>query len=312
LVLIRHGWEIDITGRRLTVSCWTVPRSARQTLVAEVMNLVKALPGESGIAERLAENVREDPVVGVRLRSLETLVADYGESAQARECCRAALVDRNPWVRLLAARGLGPDGLDALAKLAKRSALNEAVATEAFQDFLTHATRERVADVGMAVLASGKGETRRRAIEVLGRLRHAPALDGLVRALAGAEAPAAEAAARALGLLGGAAAEAALLESLERPHRGTREAAVRSLGDMGSVRSVAALRELADAGDAGSALRRTAREAIARIQSRLVGAEAGQVALAEVDPLRGSVSLVSLEAEEGRICLADAPRSDKA
>jgi hypothetical protein len=80
---------------------------------------------------------------------------------------------------------------------------------------------------------------------------------------------------------------------------------------MGTVRSVAPLREFADTGDAGSALRRIAREAIARIQSRLVGAEAGQVALADVDPQRGSVSLVTADTEEGRVSLAEAPRSEK-
>jgi HEAT repeat protein len=311
LPLVRNGMDIDIIGRRLTVSCLGVPASADKTLVEEIVNLAKALPGESSVAERLAQNVREDPFGGVRLRSLEALVSDFGGSAQSQACCRDALADRNPWVRLQAARGLGAEGVDALADLARRSALNEAVASEALQDFLSHATRERAAEVCIDVLASGIGDARRRAIEVLGRLRHAPAMGGLIRAIAGADAPAAEAAARALGLLGGTAAEAALLESLERPHRGTREAAVRSLGDMGTVRSVAPLREFADTGDAGSALRRIAREAIARIQSRLVGAEAGQVALADVDPQRGSVSLVTADTEEGRVSLAEAPRSEK-
>jgi HEAT repeat protein len=245
------------------------------------------------------------------LRNLETLISDFGGSAHALECCRAALSDRHPRVRLQAARGLGADGLDALADLARRSHLNEAVASEALQDFLTHATRERAAELCTLILATGKGDARQRAIHLVGRLRHLPALDGLVRVLGSSDAPASEAAAKALGRLGGEAAEAALIASLDHDNRGTREAAARSLGDMGTVRSVAPLREVADTGDSGSAVRRVAREAIARIQARLVGAEAGQVALAEVDPQRGSVSLVSGEAEEGRVSLVDPLVGDK-
>jgi HEAT repeat protein len=312
LRLIGRKVQVLIAGRRLSVICSkSTPTSAIPDLVRGMVALAKALPANESVPECLAHNALTDPVAGVRLRNLETLVSDFGESTVARECCRAALKDRNPWVRLQAARGLGVDGLDALAELAKRSTLNEAVASEALLDFVTHAPTDAAGQVCLAVLASGRGDTRRRAIEAVGRLRYAPAQDALIRVLEGSEATSSEAAAMALAGLEGEAVESALLTALRHPQPATRVASARALAEGGKVRAVAPLRAVVEARDSSGGLRRAAREAIARIQARLVGAEAGQVALAEVDPQRGSVSLVSGEAEEGRVSLVDPLVGDK-
>ena len=67
---------------------------------------------------------------------------------------------------------------------------------------------------------------------------------------------------------------------MARPDATVRIAVAHALGALGSVRAVPVLRELeADGGD----VLRAAREAVAAIQSRLGGASAGQLALAEPD-----------------------------
>jgi len=91
-------------------------------------------------------------------------------------------------------------------------------------------------------------------------------------------------------------AEAPLIAALGSLVPGLPPAAARSLGRVGTARAVPALR---DAEERGGEVRRAAREAIALIQSRLVGATPGQVSLAGGEA--GHLSVVG--ATDGRVSL---------
>jgi HEAT repeat protein len=77
-----------------------------------------------------------------------------------------------------------------------------------------------------------------------------------------------------------------------------RAAAAQSLGTVGTVRAVPPLRDAESTGD--RAVRRAARAAIASIQSRLVGAGRGQLAVASD---AGELTLADDTA--GRVALED-------
>jgi HEAT repeat protein len=108
------------------------------------------------------------------------------------------------------------------------------------------------------------------------------------------------AAARALAMTRDPSAEVPLLRALRDGPRDLRLAAAVALGAAGTAAAVAPLRE-AESGDAE--MRRAARQAVAEIQARAVGAAPGQLSLTGGEA--GQLSLAS--DEEGRLSLAEAP-----
>lgn len=108
------------------------------------------------------------------------------------------------------------------------------------------------------------------------------------------------AAARALAVRGDAVAEPALVAALEKAWPSVREAAAGALGAIGSAAAVPALRAAAENGDA--AVQRAAKQAIAEIQSRLPGADRGQLSLADAGV--GKLTLTH-ETPRGHVSLAE-------
>lgn len=106
----------------------------------------------------------------------------------------------------------------------------------------------------------------------------------------------------------GKADEPTLLERIEHPEVAMALVAAEALGQMGTAAAVPALRELAERGE--RELARAARQAIAEIQSRLEGAERGQLSLAGSEA--GALSLAE-ETEPGRLSLAggEAPAGER-
>jgi hypothetical protein len=98
---------------------------------------------------------------------------------------------------------------------------------------------------------------------------------------------------------GSPADEAALLAALQDEYHALRIAAAEALGVVGTTEAVLVLKAV----EAGSSaqLQKAAREAIARIQERQVGARPGQLALA-AGP-KGQLALA--EDERGRVALPD-------
>lgn len=249
-----------------------------------------------GICRRLARNALSDPISGVRLWNLLQLHDVFASTGEAREASRAALADSSPWVRLSAARFLRDGGLEVLEALARDRLIPDQAAVEAVALLAARLPVDRAGPLLVDVLKSRAGDARRQAVDELGRLRYEPALGPLIVVMERADPRTAAAAAAALGSLGDARAETSLLKSVESDDHEVRLAAARALGWLGSVRSVPPLLALLDSRRLDSVTRQCFRDAVAKIQSRLVGAEAGQL------------SVAASTAESGRLSLAQ-PRS---
>jgi hypothetical protein len=122
----------------------------------------------------------------------------------------------------------------------------------------------------------------------------------------------AECAADGIRALGEALPEPRSLEILQDALRLARHpvagAAIETLGLRGTATAVPPLRAAIEAHALDSGLRREAQEAIARIQSRLAGAEAGQVSITDAQADAGQLSLS--ETASGRLSL-DQPAAER-
>jgi hypothetical protein len=273
---------------RLQLSQAEIPAALRLTV--GMANELSFSDG-GGICQRLARNALSDPLPGVRLLNLLQLHDGFPGTGEARDASRAALADSSPWVRLSAARFLGDEGLTVLEDLARDRQIFDQAAVEAVALLAARLPVDRAGPLLVDVLESRAGDAHRQAVEELGRLRYAPALGPLMVVLERADPRNAAVAAAALGSLGDARAESSLLKSLWGEAHEVRFAAARALGGLGSVRSVPPLLTLLDSGRLDAAGRQCVREAVASIQSRLVGAGAGQLSVAANAPESGRLSL---------------------
>jgi hypothetical protein len=272
--------------------------------LVQLAHLLSVTP--DSLHERLADNARNDPNPGVRLQNLRFL-ADSSTRAPAPlllSLGRSLLADVNPSVRLVAAQFAGVEGHRVLGALAADAEL---------------ATPLRV----LAVNALGKGATP--AVDVLSALfteAHPPELvcaalavvagrglsaltDAAVACTRNAEPSVRAAAAHTLGALARQQAEPQLIGLLSDESVDVRQASAEALGLIGSVAAVEPLLPLAE-GLGRPQLRRAARGAIGRIQSRLGNVEAGRVSLVRDQELAGAVDLAdSADSRVGELSLAE-------
>jgi hypothetical protein len=239
------------------------PDSLDAVTLHQALQLAHALERPAAPEARLAAIVREDPIGTVRALALQALCERGVGRPDAQEGLQHASVDPDPSVRLYAGRALGPRGETVLLALATDGAVPDAVSAEAIDALGEAFPLEHARAVLLREIASGRVDTARSALRrcLAGGAAEVPVLSA---ALAAEPAVAAEAA-RALGRVAGADAVEALHGAEAR----------------------------------GGDVRRAAREAIATIQSRLVGASPGQVALAEGDSGRLSV----VDGADGRVSL---------
>jgi len=306
----RVGEFVGLDGRlregRLTCCARTdfsrgdVPRALRLAIW-----LARALssPEGGGICERLARNATSDPHSGVRLWNLLQLHEQFPDTPEAREASRVNLGDPGPWVRLAAARFSREEGLDALKSLAEDREAPEGAAAEAVALFAARGPAEAAGPLLLAALKTRTGQVRRQAIEDLGRLRHLPARGPLLVLLERADPRTAAAAAAALAALGDARAEPGLLAAVESEARELRLAALRALATLGSVASVEPLLAFLETRHPDTETRREVRAAVDAIQSRLAGAEAGQLSLAVTPAGSGWLSVAPPGAGPGAVSL---------
>ena len=228
-------------------------------------------------AAELAKSVRQDPLSGVRLLCLKTLLREYPKHASVGPLLRDATQDADAEVRLEAATALGIEGV---------AALNALVADPSVEDDLA---ARAAASLGPPMDAGVARATLRREIAASrARQRRATA----------------RACVASLGLHGDPQDEALLLSLvIEAQDYALRLAAARALGRVGSANAVPSLTDLGDSGSAD--LRRAGREAIATIQSRLRGATPGQLSL---DP-RNAGQIALADDAAGR--LSEAPAKDE-
>jgi hypothetical protein len=242
---------------------------ARTTLDAkdleQMLALAQGLVEPDDVGARIARNALEDRVDGVRRRCLLALLEGYGGHAATRDAVRRARADASEDVRLEAALASGEEALPVLRALAL-SGESEACAA--------------------------------RAIRALGsRLEAAEARRLLERGLARRRLAVTIACIEVLGEPGRGSAEVEKLligRCLGDADQGVRSAAAVALGRTGTVAAVLPLQ--AAAGETGGALGRAMRDAAREIQSRLLGAERGQLTVSSAEG-----GTVTLAAEGGEL-----------
>ena len=272
------------------------------TLLPLLLDLARRLSVNVDVAQRLAENARQDSVAGVRLHNLLVLVREFPNDPETVETLRAACSDPSPQVRLRAGMLLlGTEGRSTLAEVAE-SLEDDAISAQA----VAHLGRDLPFDRTCALLTQALRrrhlQTVRACLEALGQSGDEGAVDALAKVLAIEQGELAAAAALALGATASPAAEPPLLEALRRSEKGDLQiAAAQALGRAGTAAAVLPLKDAAEEGTGD--LRRAARQAIAEIQSRLQGASPGQLSIAGADA--GQLSLAHDEA--GQLSLAADP-----
>ena len=261
-----------------------------------VLALARRLQTPEDVPRRLAENLRGEPVAGVRLQVLTTLTREFPDHPATRDALLAAREDPDADVRLRAGITLGPEGCDVLLAIANGEGAPDQTTEQAVAALGPHLTAAEAQVILRNALRTRREATARACLGVLGQRRGAGVVATLAKVLAVETPELAAAAAEALRATGDASAEHPLLAALGSPHPPVRVAAARALGRVGTTAAVEPLRE-AEAGD--SEMRRPARQAIAEIQSRAKGAAPGQLSLAGGES--GQLSLASEEA--GRLSL---------
>jgi HEAT repeat protein len=233
-----------------------------EEVAAAALRLVAELGAPADVPARLARNARESVLRAVRERQLRTLVRHHPESGATRDALRAAITDPDAEVRLLAGRGLGDEGRPVLRALAAAEDTVDTIASRAVDALAGRLTIEDAA----ALLGRGP---------LLAR----SCLASLVRAVTD-------------GRVATGAVEPAIAGALARSEAAVRAAAIDALGRIGGASAVEPLANAAERED--DDLAGAARRAIAAIQSRLVGADHGQISLA--DGASGQVSVVATNA----------------
>lgn len=269
------------------------------TLLPLLLDLTRRFSEEVDIAQRLAENAREDPTAGVRLRNLLVLVREFPGEPGTLETLRAACSDASAQVRLRAAMALGAEGRDVLAAVAE-SLEDDDSSAQAVARLDRELPSERARALLTQTLRRRRLQTARACLKALGRSGDDADVDALAKVLAVEKGELAVAAALALGATGNPAAERPLLLALQREKMEIRVAAATALGRAGSAAAVLPLKEAAERSSRDQDFRRATRQAIAEIQSRLQGASPGQLSLAGVEA--GQLSLAPSEA--GQLSLA--------
>ncbi len=302
------AWDGGLRNGQLTWQAFFTPVVGQvPRVLGELVGLADLLTApRGGICERLARNAREDLNSGVRLWNLTLLHQHFGGRPEAKEASRGLLADASPWVRLAAARFLPDEGSPVLRALLVDPRAPDYAAAEAAALL---GARLPVAEAGPLLIATLKkrpGETRRQAIQELGRLKHAPAVGPLCVLLDRSDPRAAAAAADALGSIGDPKAAPRLLDAVRQDAAELRIAAARALGVVGTVQTVEPLLELIDAKIDGES-RQALREAVNAIQARLAGAEAGQLSMAVTAAEAGRLSLATPRAGPGDVSLVTGP-----
>ena len=254
---------------------------------------------------RLAENAARDPSPRVRLRNLTYLTdaATRSPPAVVTDAARALLSDGNAPIRLLAAKQLGAEGCLPLLGLASDATVGTALRAEAVQALGAQGGAKLAPALG-SLAGDAAPEVARAALSAIAAQRLTALVPVVLECARSPEAAVRAGAAAALAQLGPATAEATLIGLLSDPSADVQLASASALGEMGTVTAVEPLLPIAQ-GFGRAQLRRTARAAIGRIQSRLGPAEAGLLSLATDHDLAGAVDLANAALSVGELSLAE-------
>jgi HEAT repeat protein len=270
--------------------------------VRGMIDLEKQLTlGSTSIHERLSRNALADRNPRVRLRNLVLLQRRAPSSREAVETSRALMDFADPSVRLAAAMHLGDEGLATIEALVNAPDVDAALMSDALQHLIANVPVTRVGGILESALDSHHEAVQHVAIQGITKLGHRGAIDRLVRVGDGDSTRLTVTVATALAQLGDPRAEPALVRWLGRNNEAVCIAAARALGTIGTVAAVEPLLPHTKGLLTDADLKRAAREAIEKIQSRLGDVEAGRLSLSEVAQRDGALSLSE---EAGKLSMA--------
>ena len=218
--------------------------------------------------ERVAANALHDPLPDVRLQNLKTLLRDAADHPVVPSVLEGAVTDADSEIRLTAAIASGPRGQDVLRALITDASIPDDTAARAIDAFGQDADPAEVTDW------LARAQTARRVASIAAGLRQLARPDRPV--------------------------PAALVDALIYDAPTVRETAALLLGRIGaSADHVVELNRVAAMHARDEPFVRAARTAVAAIQSRLVGADRGQLSVALA---AGELSLV--QDPDGRVSIA--------
>ncbi len=215
----------------------------------------------------------------------------------------SVLADPDPALRLHAATFLGASGAETIEAIAVDRRVEEGVRIAALTAIGERHLR-RLPRLVERLLHDSHASVRTAAIRRAGahRLRGTLVrLDRLARRDDLLDEEEQIAIAEALAEIGDPAGETALLALLDQPRSAARAAAARGLGRIGTVAAVPKLTPLTE-GLLPGELKGAAAAAVAAIQSRASGAEAGQLTVTDPAPADGALSL---DNSQGALSAAD-------
>jgi hypothetical protein len=267
-------------------------------VLARTIALARRLATPADVPRRLADNLKTEPVAGVRQQVLSTLAREFPDEKAAREALLAARDDPDAEVRLRAGIALGAEGRSVLVAIAGGEGASDETTERAVAALGWQLTTPEAERILKNALRTRREATARACLGTLGRRRGPHVVPTLAKVLAVEKPALAAAAAEALGATGDPSGEPALLAALKGEAPEVRVAAARALGRVGTTAAVLPLKDLEER---DRACRAAARQAVAEIQARLTGAAPGQLSLAGGES--GQLSLA--EGEEGRLSLSD-------
>ncbi len=246
--------------------------------------------------EETMRSFREDAAAALlpedRVRALRWLAGKHAAEAGIEDIARAAIADPNPQVRIAGARALGAEGASTLHAIVLDRGSPERDRSDALSALAEVVDAERLAPLLVDGLdSSAPSELRRRAVALVGERRLVQFLPELERLAERSGAQSSCEIAAALARLG-SGAEPTLLRLLLDPAEAVCLAAIQSLSAVGTAASVESLHGVGDRSRASRAIHDAARDAVAAIQSRIEGAEAGQLSVADAADPHGALSPV--------------------
>jgi hypothetical protein len=278
--LLREGAQVTLTPSRLEVVFSTSLEALAPNFKSVIDRCLEVARGLSmapvDAAEALAGSVQADPDPEWRLRTLEVLLKHFPDTEAAREAAQTAMASDDPRVRLAGAVA-SPEFEWLTRFVAGQQGCNGELRASA----LRHAVRAfPLADhSGLLVVAlqSGVEALQVAAAGLAAASPHAARFERLLEAAAPGSCE--------------ARSESRLVQMLGSYNEGTRLAAVRALEEVGSRNAVEPLRALFKGGSPNAGVRRAAREAVWRIQSRLGVGGAGGLSIVPAERLHGALSL---------------------
>ena len=187
-------------------------------VLAEVVSLARRLATPEDVARRLADNLKTEPVAGVRLQCLATLAREFADHPATGEALLAASEDPDAEVRLRAAIALGPKGREVLLAIAGGEGAEDATTERAVLALGFYLTTAEAQGILRNALRTRREATARACLGALGQRRGPGVVATLAKVLAVEKPELAAVAADALGATADAAAEAPLVAALDGPH----------------------------------------------------------------------------------------------